>query len=57
MYRSTKGKNLTNQERIDKAIRDAIMVVQDNMVDGREKSHAIMRLEEGLLWTKARELI
>lgn len=33
------------------------MVVQDNMVDGREKSHAIMKLEEAQLWSKARDIL
>lgn len=47
---------LTNEERVDKTIKDAIMVVQDNMVEGREKSLTITKLEEALLWSKASDL-
>lgn len=46
----------TNEERVDTTIRDAIMVVQDNMVEGREKSITITKLEEALLWSKAGNL-
>ena len=47
---------LTNEERVDKTIKDAIMIVQDNMVEGREKSLTITKLEEALLWSRASDL-
>lgn len=35
------------------AIFDAVESVQDNIPDGREKSEAISKLQEGLLWIAA----
>ena len=47
---------LTDEVRVDKTSKNAIMIVQDNMVEGREKSLTITKLEEALLWSRASDL-
>lgn len=41
----------------DKAIREAIETVGDNMLDGRYKSMAISKLQEALLLVHASDII
>lgn len=44
---------MTQHQKAEKAILDTINTVQDNIADGREKSLAVTKLEEALLWINA----
>ena len=44
---------MTQHEKAEKSILATIETVQDNIPDSREKSLAITKLEEALLWINA----
>lgn len=45
------------QQKVDEAIRNTMMILTDNMADGRHKSLAYTAMQEALLWVHADEVM